>query len=263
MASGHNRALLVTVLLSGGLGWRLTYGSMAAALCVFALVLLQARRSWQPLGLSAGSSAPGRAVRSPRSPARAARRRPAAVMVSAMVFAAVETGIESGAGIWGYVFLTAGRGLPHEAAGLAVAAYWAMMFVGRGVLGPVAEHAGTPAVLVGAVTGVSLGAALMAVPGPGFVAVIGLMTVGLAAAPIFPLFTLATAQWAGTAGTADVAHVTRTASLQVAASTIGSAVLPAGLGLLIGAVNAAVLAPSLLGLALAMCALHGLLARLN
>ena len=42
----------------------------------------------------------------------------------------METGIESGAGIWGYLFLTAGRGLPGPAAGVAVSAYWAMMFAG-------------------------------------------------------------------------------------------------------------------------------------
>ena len=36
----------------------------------------------------------------------------------------------------------------------------------------------------------------MTVPGPGLLAVIGLMTLGLAAAPVFPLFTLMTPQWA-------------------------------------------------------------------
>jgi hypothetical protein len=43
---------------------------------------------------------------------------------------------------------------------------------------------------------------------------------------------------------------------------VGSAVLPAGIGLVIGAFNAKVLAPSLLVLGLAMCALYWLLSRL-
>ncbi|HEY2508059.1 MAG TPA: hypothetical protein VGI58_16205 [Streptosporangiaceae bacterium] len=47
--------------------------------------------------------------------------------------------------------------------------------------------------------------------------------------------------------------------LQVAASAAGSAVLPAGLGLVIGSVGPRVVAPSLLTLALAMCALYALL----
>ena len=45
-------------------------------------------------------------------------------------------------------------------------------------------------------------------------------------------------------------------SLQVAASAIGSAALPAGLGLAIGAANAGILAPALLVLGLAMGGLY-------
>ena len=99
----------------------------------------------------------------------------------------------------------------------------------------------------------------MAVPGPALVAVIGMMTLGLAAAPIFPILTITTAQRTAT----DITGTTRMVSLQVAASTIGSAALPAGLGLAIGAFHAGILAPSLLVLALAMCGVYGLLSRLT
>jgi fucose permease len=252
--------LLVTALLSDGLSWRGTYGIIAAGLVVVAVVLLLACRSWEPppQALTLPPSRPG--ARSPELAAEARpRRRPAGIVLGALIFAAVETGIESGAGIWGYVFLTSGRGLSHEAAAVTVSAYWAMMFVGRVVLGPVAERVGAARVLAVAVAGVTLGAALMALPGPGFAAVIGLAILGLAAAPIFPLLTITTAQRSGT----DVSGTTRTVGLQVAASTIGSAALPAGLGLAIGAFDAGILAPSLLGLALAMCGCYGLLSRLT
>jgi hypothetical protein len=65
----------------------------------------------------------------------------------------------------------------------------------------------------------------------------------LAAAPVFPLFTLTT-------GT------TRMVSLQVAASAVGGAAIPAGLGLLLGAAGPALLAPALLALGLAMAGLY-------
>ena len=52
-------------------------------------------------------------------------------------------------------------------------------------------------------------------------------------------------------------------SLQVAASAIGGAALPAGIGLVIGVFDAKVLAPSLLVLGLAMCGVYGLLAHLT
>lgn len=89
----------------------------------------------------------------------------------------------------------------------------------------------------------------MAVPGPGFVAVAGLMLLGLAAAPVFPLITLTTADRVG-GGSALVV------GLQVAASAIGSAALSSGIGLLIGAVSARALGPPLLVLGLAMCAVY-------
>jgi fucose permease len=231
--------LLVTALLSAGRSWRQAYGVMALLLAALGGVLALARRGWRPPASASASD--------PASPPA----RPASV-AGALTFTAVETGIESGAGIWGFLFLTAGRGLTPAGAGVAVAAYWAMMCAGRVVLGPVAERLGPPRLLAAAVAGVPLGAALMALPMPGpgssALAVAGLMLLGLAAAPVFPLFTLAT-------GT------TRMVSLQVAASAVGGAALPAGLGLLIAAVGPLILAPSLLALGLAMAGLYAFIRR--
>ena len=239
--------LLVTAMLAAGLGWRWPYASMAAALAVLTGVLAMTRRRWQPLG-PAAVDPPARAV-------AAVAGSSAVAAVGALGFVAVETGIESGAGIWGYLFLTAGRGLSHPVAGVAVSAYWAMMFAGRAVLGPVAERAGARRVLAGGVACVPLGAAVMSVPGPGFVAVLGLMIVGLAAAPIFPLLTLTTPERTGAARSA------RTVSMQVAASAVGGAALPAGLGLAIQAGGAGVLAPLLLGFGVAMGGGYALVSR--
>ena len=122
-------------------------------------------------------------------------------------------------------------------------------------MGAVAERVGPSRLLGAAVAVVSVGCALMAAPGPGLVAVAGLMVVGLAAAPIFPLFTLTTAERVG------ASDATRMVSLQVAASAAGSAALPAGIGLAIGAFTAAALGPWLLLPSLTMYALYRLLTR--
>jgi fucose permease len=232
---------LTTAMLSNGLGWRWVYGAMGLIQALLAVVLAAGRRSWL---------APP--PRRPEANAEPVERRPApvAVLLGSLAFTAVETGIESAAGVWGYLFLTDGRGLGRAAAGLAVSAYWAMMFVGRVVLGPLAERVGPQRVLGMAVAGVSAGAALMAVPGPAPVAVAGLMLLGLAAAPIFPLFTLTTAQ------RMDIQGTTHAVGLQVAASTVGSAALPAGIGLVVASLGAAAMAPPLLLLGLTMGALH-------
>jgi fucose permease len=237
--------LLVTAMLTARLSWRFAFASMAAVLAVIALVLTAARHDWvMP-----------RARAAPPSEGLGGLRPPRPALLAGIVFTAVETGIESAAGIWGYVFLTSGRGLPPAAAGVVVSAYWVMMFAGRAVLGPVAERAGAARVLAIAVIGIPAGAVLMTVPAPAFVAVAGLLLLGLAAAPVFPLVTLTTADRV-VAGTATTA-----VTLQVAASAVGSAALPSGVGLAIGAMSARALAPSLLALGLAMCAVYWLALR--
>ena len=227
--------LLVTALLGTGHSWRQVYAAMAVALAGLGGILALARRGW--------AAAASRPVPAPEpDPAR----RGSVAVARMLIFTAVETGLESAAGVWGYLFLTAGRGLPAADAGVAVSAYWAMMCAGRVVLGPVAQRLGAGRVLAAAVAGVPLGAALMTVPssgpGAGGLAVAGLMVLGLAAAPVFPLLTLTT-------------ETTRMVGLQVAASAVGSAALPAGLGLAVGAAGAWILGPCLLVFGLAMAGL--------
>jgi fucose permease len=235
--------LLVTALLGSGVSWRWAFGTMAIVLAAVAAILASARRRWE-------EPERGReAERGQEARPLPGRERRWGRVLAGLTFTAVEAGIESAAGIWGYLFLTSGKGLPDVVAGIAVSAYWAMMFVGRVALGPVAERAGASRVLAVAVAGVPGGALLMTVPGPAFVAVAGMMLLGLAAAPVFPLLTLTTADRIGD-GSAPVV------GLQVAASAVGSAALPSGIGLAIGAVSARALGPSLLAGGLAMGAVY-------
>ena len=243
--------LLATLMLTNALTWHWVYGILGGAQAVLAVVFSMTSTAW---------AAPRPAVASAPRPARPALRpgsrpRPSLAAWGALTFVAVENGIESGAGIWGYVFLTQGRGLTDAAAGAALSAYWAMMFLGRIVFGAVAGRVGPSRLLGAAVAVVSVGCALMTLPGPGLLAVAGLMVLGLAAAPIFPLFTLTTAERVGADG------ATRMVSLQVAASAAGSAALPAGIGLAIGAFTATALGPWLLLPSLSMYALYRLLTR--
>ena len=238
--------LLITALLSDGVGWRGATGSMAALVGVVAAILALTWRRWEQPPTVITSPPPARGEERPR-------RRTG--LVAGAAFTAVETGIESAAGIWGYVFLTSGRGLPGVVAGVAVSAYWAMMFAGRALFGLVAGRLGPSRVLAGAVASVPLGALLMAVPGPGFVAVAGMIALGLAAAPVFPLFTLTTADRVGAGGASTAV------GLQVAASAVGNAVLPSAIGLIIGAADARTVGPSLLVVSLAMCAVYRLMLR--
>jgi fucose permease len=244
--------LLVTALLGSGSSWRLTLTALAAVPAVIALILTAGRRGWEPFAGGRGDRPPAPDKKGTAESLPRPRRR---AVAAGVMFTAVETGVESAAGIWGYVFLTSGRGLSAAVAGAAVSAYWAMMFAGRALLGPVAERAGASRVLAAAVAGVPAGAVLMTVPAPGFVAVAGMMLLGLAAAPVFPLLTLTTADRVGASG------ATAVVSLQVAASAVGSVALPTGVGLAIGASGAPVLGPALLVFGLAMCSVYWLALR--
>ena len=242
--------LLATLLLGNGLSWRGVYAILGVVQAVLAVVFAAGGRAMQtpePVVVASRS-----AVR-PVARSDGWWRLPAAVW-AALVFVAVENGVESGAGIWGYVFLTAGRGVGHTVAGVALSAYWLMMFLGRVILGAVAERVGPSRLLTVAVAAVSVGCALMAAPGPGGLAVAGLLLMGFAAAPIFPLFTLTTTARVGPDDTAQMV------SLQVAASAVGSAALPAGLGVTIGAFSAGALGPWLLLPSVAMYGLYTLAA---
>jgi fucose permease len=243
--------LLVTALRPAGLGWRGTFGALALLQGGVAVVLSLAWRSW---GRPASRPGPSESAEIARPAAPGARTPLLAVLVPA-AFAAVECGIEAGAGVWGYVYLTAGRGLPPDLAGVAVSGYWATMFAGRAVLGPVAERAGATRVLTGGVAGLIAGGILLTAPAPpglpaAALPLAGLAVLGLAAAPIFPLLTLTTAERTGRAGASWVV------SVQVAASAAGNAVLPAAMGLVIGALTAAALGPSLLVLSVVLLGLY-------
>lgn len=220
--------LLVTAMLAAGLGWRPALGSMAGVVAAVAVVLLVTRHRW--------------AKSPPRRPPAHHRRG----LLAGAVLTAVESGIETAAGVWAYVFLTTGRGVAPVVAGVVVSAYWATMVVGRASLGVLAGRIGARRVLTWAIGTVPVGALLMAVPGPAFVAVAGLIVLGLATAPVFPLLTFTT----GGATTA--------VGLQVAASSVGSAALPSAVGLLIGGVGASALGPSLLVLGVLMCVVYPL-----
>ncbi|MEU4470393.1 MFS transporter [Micromonospora sp. NPDC023888] len=237
--------LIMTGVLSAGLSWRWGYGIVAATQLALATAFALTVRAWRR-----GSPATTGAATSPvvRVPIRATLRLPA-VWSGTLAFA-LYVAIEVSAGLWAFLLLTEGRGVSATVAGGCVSAYWGSLFVGRVVQGVVAERLGAGLVLRVSLVGMAVGAALIAVPGPAALAVLGLVVVGFAAAPVFPLLTLTTADRVG------AAHADRAIGLQVGASGIGAALVPAGLGVLIGNTSVQVLGSALVVLALALIALY-------
>jgi fucose permease len=241
--------LLVTAVIGTGLSWRWAYTYMAAAQAVLAVVFAATSRVWTTRQ-AAEPAKPARTTLESRLPAL----RLGAVWRGAATFT-LQTGFESSTALWAFLFLTEGRGLAAAGAGVTVSAYWAALFVGRLILGSVAEQHGSHRVLAAGLAGITVGAVLVLLPAPAAVAVAGFIVIGLAAAPMFPLLTLTTRERVG------AAHADQAIGIQVAAGSIGAATIPAVVGVLIGHVGTGALGPCLLVLALATAAGYAVAAR--
>jgi fucose permease len=170
-----------------------------------------------------------------------------AVWFGALAFATY-VAIEVAAGLWAFLLLTEGRHLPAAAAGVCVSGYWGSLFVGRVVQGLVAERLGSDRVLRGSLVGIGAGSVLVALPGPAWLAVAGLLIIGFAVAPgisaAHPYHPRSGRRRARQPG-----------GVQIGAAGLGGALVPAGVGVLLTRVGVEALGPALVGLSLVLLAL--------
>nr|MDT0656587.1 MFS transporter [Micromonospora sp. DSM 115978] len=262
--------LIMTTVLGAGLAWRWGYGIVATAQLVLALAFAVTSRAWSNRDPSAPAPAPEVAPGAEVAPIRevapvsvvAAAPTPVvgpirirqtlalpAVWLGALAFS-VYVAIEIAAGLWAFLLLTEGRGISAAVAGVCVSIYWGSLFVGRVVQGFVAERLGSARVLRWSLVAMVAGAVLVAVPGPGALAVVGLAVIGFGAAPVFPLLTLTTADRVG------AAHADRAIGVQIGAAALGGTLVPALIGVLIGRLSVEALGPSLVVLAVGLLSLH-------
>jgi fucose permease len=235
--------LIMTAFVGSGRSWRLGYVVVATAQLCLALAFVVSRRSW---------------TAHPLPPERHATDRHTLAMPSlwlSVVAFGVYVAIEMGAGLWAYLLLTKGRGVGPTVAGLCVSGYWGSLFIGRVVQGLIAQHFGANRVLLTSLAGMTAGALLVAVPGPGWLAVAGLALIGFSAAPVFPLLTLTTAERVGEA------HADRAIGLQIAGAGLGGALIPAGIGVLLTHHGVDVLGPALTALSVLLLGLYLVLRR--
>jgi fucose permease len=235
--------LIMTSVISAGLSWRWGYAAVATAQAVLATAFALTARNWAAHRPVEDGEAPALKV-----PIRDTLAIPA-VWLGALAFA-VYVAVEVAAGLWAYLLLTEGRGLSGAVAGVCVSGYWASLFLGRVVLGVVAERLGSDQVLRASLGGMVAGAVLVALPAPGWVAVVGLAIIGFAAAPVFPLMTLTTADRVGTA------HADRAIGVQIGAAGLGGALLPGAVGVLLNRLDVEYLGPALVMLSVLLLVLY-------
>jgi len=138
------------------------------------------------------------------------------------------TGVEATVGQWTYSLFTQTRSISTTIAGQWVSSYWGSFTVGRVLFGAIVNRAPTNLLLRLCMTSVVIGAVLIWLNIANFLTVFGLMLIGFALAPIFPSLIATTPERLGSK------YVANAVGFQVAAATLGAAVLPSLAGVLSG-----------------------------
>lgn len=221
--------MLVAWLLKRGLSWRRPYAILAGVELALALAFLASRRNW-----GEADQAEPTAV----APARAAR--PHGAMAASVALFAFYGGVEAGVGLWATSLLTMTRGASPALAGALVAVYWGALTVGRFALGAFANRLGPMRLLRFAVRGAVVALAALAWPGtPLWFSGAALATLGFLLAPIYPLAMHDTASRFEEAGARLVGY-------QVAACSLGIAVIPALVGVIGASTSPLAIPPTLM-----------------
>jgi fucose permease len=96
------------------------------------------------------------------------------------------TGVEGTTGLWANSVLVERRGVPTTTAGLWVAGYFGAIMVGRVLVGLVSERWNNRRLAAGGLYLCGAGAICFSWPGPAELALVGLLLLGLGAAPVYP-----------------------------------------------------------------------------
>ena len=209
----------LTVLNSWRVGYRVVGGFQLVLATCFVLTLAM----WDKKEASGGSEEPRR-LTDYKTPMGETLRQ-SQVWFSALLFF-LYCGAEVSLGTWTYSLLIGSRGIDPTVAGLWAGSYWATFTIGRVVAGLYAKRAGINLLVLGGLGGAFLGAVLL-VWNPSEVAnLLAVALIGFSIAPIFPALMSGTSQRVG-------AHfAANTIGLQMAATGLGTAVIPSLMGVL-------------------------------
>lgn len=237
---------IMTASVTGGPGWRVGYVLVAGAQLTLAAAFALTRRLWERLSVAVGGQQPVGGA-----PLVATLRLPLIWLGIALFF--VYTGIAVSVGNWLFSLLTEARGVSAALAGTWVSLFWASLTIGRVMFGFLVQRFAPSVLLRWSMLGVVLGALLIWVNQASWLVFAGILLLGVALAPQFPLLISATPGYVGPQ------HANNGVGFEVAAGSLGGALLPSLFGVLARAQGLEVLGPFLFVLALGMLALFELL----
>ena len=229
--------LLVTVVLSGGLSWKVSYLVVVGAELALLVAVIRMRSRWPD---SAALVPPGEG-----------HHRLGGSVIGLLGMFFLYVGIEITAGQWSFSVLTEGRRIGEFAAGIWVALFWGGLTGGRLALGVIGDRYPPRRLLLVSMAGSVAGSGLFWLDPLGL-GVVGLPLLGFSLAGIFPILVALTPGWVGEERAETVI------GFQIAAAAAGTALMPWVAGRIIAAGGLESLGPYLVVLCLAMAGLNWL-----
>ena len=212
--------IIMTMALTAHDSWQVGYRIVAGFQWAMALAFVLTLSWWSDQKSSDGE----KRLTDYKTPIIETLRRPR-VWLSILLFF-LYVGAEVSLGTWGFSLLTESRGMDATLAGFLIGIYWATFTVGRILAGLYAKRLGVNVLVQGGIILALLGALLLWWNPFELANVLAVMMIGLAVAPVFPGLISGTSRRVGPKFAAN------TIGMQMAASGLGSAIIPGMLGVL-------------------------------
>ena len=172
--------MILSLQLSHGASWRSAYGLISGIQFALALALFLTLSVWRRAKAPAAESGEEQRYLTNREALRLPLVRTA--LVGFVFFCAVETT----SGLWASTYLHQARGLSASEAAMGASMFYGAITLGRLITGFAASHI-SPARLIRIGQCVCLaGAAMVALPAPSAVGMLGIAVIGLGTSPIYP-----------------------------------------------------------------------------
>jgi fucose permease len=215
--------IIMTVSLTALNTWRFGYRVVGGFQLVLAACFVLTLAMWDKKGPSVGSQEPKR-LTDYKTPLTETLRQPRVWLSASLFFLYV--GAEVSYGTWTFSLMVESRGISPAAAGLWVGSYWATFTIGRVLAGLFARRVGVNRLVLGGLTGALLGTVILGWNPSEQANLLAVAVIGFSIAPIFPAFISGTSQRVGANFAAN------TIGMQMAASGLGTAVIPSLVGVL-------------------------------
>lgn len=215
--------IIMTIGLTTMNSWHVGYHVVGGFELALAVCFMLTLAMWDKKDAPASSEEP-KQLTDYKTPLQETLRQPM-VWLSFLLFF-LYVGTEASLGTWTYSLLIGARGIDPTVAGLWAGSFWATFTFGRVVAGLFVKRVGVNLLVIGSLIGALLGAVLL-IWNPFEVAnLLAVTLIGFSIAPIFPALMSGTSQRVGARFAAN------TIGMQMAATGLGTAVIPGLMGVL-------------------------------